>query len=182
MPQVYKFNNLTIYDVDKLQNFTESNRACKSFGSSLLRKTTLNYDTIFNKLTKVNNSNELLIYRISALNNETSNCFGTFDRSALVLNSESLVNVCRGDFEFEQNYFTFCEKTVNESVNESNNFVLIVLIIAFAVLGILAPVLFVCRKKIFARFYNVLVEEDGDRSSNHVGFVYLIQTTTLFFS
>ena len=81
--------------------------------------------------------------------------------------------MCGGGFEFEQNYFTFCEKTFTESIseNENSNLVLTVLVLSFLLLGILASVLFLHRKKIFARFHHPLVQDDVDRNFDHFGFI-----------
>ena len=172
MPQEYIFNDLIIFDIDELKNFTESYQSCKNLGSKLLSLKTLTNKTVYSKIRSSGEGNKFLEYRMEAVNNDTANCFSIFDRSARKINSKTIYNICRGDYEFEKNYFTFCERNLIENIaeNESSNSVLIALIVAIILVGIFALLLFVFRQKIFSRFRNVLVENDADRNPNNVSF------------
>ena len=176
MPQEYVFDNFVIYDIDKQQNFLESTKACQNLGSKLLSLKTLTNNTVYSKIrmsgTKQRIGNKFLEYRMEAVNNDTANCFSVFNRFAHKVNLRRILNICRGDYEFNQSYYTFCEKNLieNTSENESSNSVLIAVIVAIIVVGIFGLLLFVFRQKIFSRFHNVLVEDDADRNSNNVSF------------
>ena len=176
MPEGLIFNNSVIYVVDKMLNFSESVRECKSLGYQLLSKTTLTMNKVYDEIRKLGKKKNFSDFRILSLNNNTVDCFGLYDVFAQKIKSNYLINICREDFEFNNKYFTLCEKNVNE--NQGNIFkdntltIMLVLIFSFVFFGVLAPVLFFCRKKIFTRFHNILVEDDADRNSNQVSLVF----------
>ena len=162
MDKRYFFNNSVIYGSNKPLSFTESVNHCKELGAKLLSKESLMKNMVYNKIKK-------LEYMIASSNNSTD-CFSLFDFTFPKESLENSIVVCKEDYEFDNKYLTLCEQTITERISENNNriIVLIVLVITFLLLGILAPVLFFCRKKIFARFHHPLVEDDADRNSNQV--------------
>ena len=169
MSEVYNFKGLVIYVVDKLLNFETSVEKCRQLGSKLLNFESLNTKSVYNSVKQNISSNGFREYRISSLRNNSRDCFSLFSFQSV--DPSYPTEVCSDDFEFNQNYFTLCEKAVNETIseNKSSNLVLIVVVIVIILLGIFASVLFILRKKIFARLYHPLVGEDVDRNSNHVG-------------
>ena len=175
MPEKLIFNNSVIYVVDKMLNFSESVRECRNIGYQLLSKATLSMNKVYDEIRKLENNKNFSKFRILSLNNNTVDCFGLYNVFAQKIKSEYLINICREDFEFNNDYFTLCEKSITENQNNvlKNHTltIMLVLIICFVLFGVVAPVLFFCRKKIFTRFHNVLVEDDVDRNSNQVGFL-----------
>ena len=172
MTEVYNFKGLVIYIIDKLLNFKESVANCRQLDSKLLNFVSLNKKSVYDNVKQNVSSSDFREYRILSLQNNSVDCFSLL--SFQPVNPRYPTEICRNDFEFDQKYFTLCEKTTTESMpeNESINIVVIVLIIVIILLGICAAVLFVFRQKIFARFYRPIVVDDVDRNSYHVGFSY----------
>ena len=169
MSEVYNFKDLVIHVVDKLLSFEKSVEKCRQLDSKLLNYKSLKTKSVYDKVKQNLSKYGPREYRISSLRNNSVDCYSLFNFR--YVNPRYQSDICKDYFEYEQKYFTLCEKKADETVseNESNNIVLIVLVISFIMLAVCAIVLYVFRKKIFARFYHPLVGEDVDRNSNHVG-------------
>ena len=166
----FKYKDLVVNRIPKLQNFTQSLEECEKLKSKLISLKTLKIKPVFSKVKQLISKNAFSQYRVSPSNNDSLNCFGVLN--PYLTETDKIRNLCKGDYGFDKNYLTLCEKKIDFKNNytseqtfpsDQNNSYIVPLIIVIAivvVIVIVALVIYMVKKKYFPSNRQV-VAEDG---------------------